>query len=201
MDLYFSPRCGNSKRVLFAIEELGLDVERRPIDLRRGEHKTPAYLAMNPAGKVPLLVDGELLLWESNAILLYLAEQRPDRGLLPEGANARAEVYKWLFFLAYEIAKPAFQYFFHQARIGPTVDAHDLEAAGKSLQAAMPVIEQQLTNRSFLLDAFSLADVAYAPSMSILKIAGFDLAAWPHLAAWSDALLARPAWQTISAAA
>src|SRR5262245_20107489 len=111
MDLYFSPHCGHSKRVLFTVAELGIDLDRHPLDLGRGEHRLPSYLALNPNGKVPALVDGDLVLWESSAIVLYLAEQRPERGLVPANAGARAELNKWLFFLACEVSQPAYRYF------------------------------------------------------------------------------------------
>jgi glutathione S-transferase len=190
MDLYFSPRCGNSKRVLFAIGELGIDVATHPVDLSRGEQRAPAYLAINPMGKVPALVDGDLVLWESNAIALYLAEQRPERGLVPAPAGARAELYKWLFFLAYEVSQPAYRFF-------SSKDPAERDAAAEPLRTVFPILERQLADRDHLLGAFSLADIAYAPSMWILKVARFDLSAWPRVAQWAARVHDRPAWRAL----
>jgi glutathione S-transferase len=188
MDLYFSPRCGNSKRVQFAIGELGIDVAMHLVDLTRGEHRAPAYLALNPVGKVPALVDGDRVLWESNAIALYLAEQRPERGLVPASTGARAELYKWLFFLAYEVSQPAFRFF----------SSKD-PGASEHLRATVPILEQQLADRDHLLGAFSLADIAYAPSLWILQAAGFELP--PGVARWAARVHDRPAWRAVSSAA
>jgi glutathione S-transferase len=190
MDLYFSPQCGNSKRVLFAIGELGLDVAKHSLDLRRGEHRSPEYLALNPLGKVPALVDGDRVLWESNAIALYLAERRPECGLVPATAGERAELHKWLFFLAYEVAWPAFRYFF-------APDERDTSA--ERLRTALPVLEQQLAERDYLLGSFSLADIAYAPSMALLSVASFDQSPWPRVSQWAGRVHDRPAWRAANA--
>jgi glutathione S-transferase len=189
MDLYFSPRCGNSKRVQFAIGELGIDVAMHLVDLTRGEHRAPAYLALNPMGKVPALVDGDRVLWESNAIALYLAEQRPERGLVPASSGARAELYKWLFFLAYEVSQPAYRFF-------SSKDPGVRDPAAEQLRTVMPILEQQLADRDHLLGAFSLADIAYAPSLWILKAAGFELS--PRVAQWAARVHDRPAWRALS---
>jgi len=204
MDLYFSQQCGNSKRVRFAIAELGIEVREHALDLRRGEHRSPEYLTLNPMGKVPTLVDGDRVLWESNAIALYLAEQRPERALVPSSPGERAELHKWLFFLAYEVAWPAFRYFFNTklfAAAGGVADPRERETSAERLHGALPVLEQQLANREHLLGAFSLADIAYAPSMSVLAASGFELTPWPGVARWAARVHARPAWRVVNSAA
>ena len=188
MDLYHSPICGHSLRVRFAIAELGLDVTEHSLDLPRGEHKAPAYLAVNPLGKVPALVDGALVLWESSAIALYLAERVPERGLVPTTPEERAQLHKWLFFLANEVGKSAFEYAFVAAA---------KEAAAAQLAIAMAVLEQALGGRDHLLGDFSLADVAYAPPLALLARNGYPLP--PRVAAWAARVHARPAWQRVSA--
>src|SRR5215470_7282914 len=97
MKLYFFPS-PNPQKVRFALNELGLECETVPIDLTKGEHRRPEFLLLNPAGRVPVLVDGDLALSESHAILTYLGEKTGR--LWPATAAGRAEALQWLFFLA-----------------------------------------------------------------------------------------------------
>jgi glutathione S-transferase len=188
MELYYSTQCGNSKRVLFTIAELDAPVAKHALDLARRENRSAEYLAINPLGKVPSLIDGSLVLWESNAIALYLAEKFPNKKLVPDSLEGRAELNRWLFFLAYEVAQPARDYFF--TKRGP--QPGESGPSEQKIVAALPPLEARLEGRSYLLDDFSFADIAYAPSLANLKAVGFDLP--PRVAAWASAVLARPAW-------
>src|SRR5919206_5170440 len=98
MDFYFGRMSGNSARAAFGLVEAGASFEPHLLDIARGDNKAAAYLAVNPMGKIPALVDGELRLWESNAINWYVAEKFPSAGLVPASAEARASVLRWLFF-------------------------------------------------------------------------------------------------------
>ena len=83
MDFYYGRFSGNSSRALFALHEAGASFRGHLLDTQRGENRSPEYLAINPMGKIPSLVDGSLKLWESNAINCYLAERFPKAKLLP----------------------------------------------------------------------------------------------------------------------
>jgi glutathione S-transferase len=190
MELYYSNQCGNSKRVLFTIAELDAPVGKHALDIARHENRSAGYLAINPLGKVPSLVDGSLVLWESNAIALYLAEKFPRKRLVPDSPEGRAELNRWLFFLAYEVARPAWDYFFAKRSSPPG----EFGSSEQKIVAAFGPLEARLDRRDYLLDEFSLADIAYAPSLANLGAVGFDLSRWPNIAAWSAAVLARPAW-------
>ena len=95
MKLYHFPS-PNPQKVTFALKELGLDCEIVPVDLAKGEHRQPAFLALNPFGRAPVLVDGDLTLPESHAILAYLGEKTGR--LWPTSAAGRAEALRWMFF-------------------------------------------------------------------------------------------------------
>jgi glutathione S-transferase len=95
-----------SVRVLWTLRELDVEFEFLSVDPTKGELRRPEFLAVNPAGKLPVLVDGDSILTESVAIVLYLAEKYPEKGLLPSGLQARAEVYRWLLFSATELEQP-----------------------------------------------------------------------------------------------
>src|SRR5262245_50218733 len=105
MRLYeFGPT--RSIRARWTLQELGVDFESVTVDLTRGEHRRPEFLGINPAGKVPVLVDGDFVLTESVAIVLYLADKYPESGLLPSDPERRAEVNRWLLFAATELEQP-----------------------------------------------------------------------------------------------
>ena len=199
MDLYFGRVSGNSARAAFGLEEIGAPFQPRQLDTRAGENRTPAYLAINPMGKIPALVDGALKLWESNAINLYAAEKFPQKGLLPSTPAARAQVQRWLFFQAAHVSVACVPLFratnkrvqdFWQTK----GDAQPAEAARKELARYMQVLDAALADRDWLEGSFSLADVAYAPHLWLVVEGGYDLAPYPKARDWLERLLARPAW-------
>src|SRR5437773_7443495 len=105
MRLYeFAPT--RSIRVRWTLQELGVDFEAVTVNLVAGEHRRPAFLKLNPAGRVPVLVDDDLVLTESVAIVLYLAEKYSDKGLIPIDLKERAQVNRWLLFAATELEQP-----------------------------------------------------------------------------------------------
>jgi glutathione S-transferase len=105
MKLYGFPPT-RSIRVLWTLRELGAEFEFVNVNLMAGEHRGPDFLALNPAGKLPVLVDGDFVLTESVAIVIYLAEKYADKELLPAKLEARAQVNHWLLFTATELEQP-----------------------------------------------------------------------------------------------
>ena len=100
----FSPT--RSIRVRWTLQELEVDFEAATVNLLAGEHRQPAFLAINPAGKIPALVDGDLVLTESVAIAVYLADKYPDKKLVPADLEQRAQLNRWLLFTATELEQP-----------------------------------------------------------------------------------------------
>jgi glutathione S-transferase len=114
MKLYeFAP--ARSIRVRWVLQELGVDFEAIEVNMLAGEHRKPEFLAVNPAGKLPVLVDGDLTLTESVAIALYLCEKYPQNSFLPTDLGSRAQVYRWLFFAATELEQPLWRLSRHTA--------------------------------------------------------------------------------------
>src|SRR5215472_15273137 len=97
MKLYMNPMSPNVRRVRLTVAALGLELEEKKLDFAKGEHKNPEYLALNPNGAVPTLVDGDFVLTESRAIMQYLASMKLESGLLPRDEKARADVTRWQF--------------------------------------------------------------------------------------------------------
>jgi glutathione S-transferase len=200
MDLYYGRMSGNSARSVFALYESGAQFTPRLLDTRSGENRIADYLAVNPMGKIPALVDGSFRLWESNAINWYVAEKHPAAGLLPATAEGRAAVLRWLFFQAAHVTPACGPIFFATNRRMQefwknTGNAQAAEAARKELARWLPVLEGALAGREWLEGAFSLADVAYTPHLWLIVEGGFDLAPYPAVRGWLDRLLARPAWR------
>src|SRR5437016_7615576 len=105
MRLYeFGPT--RSIRARWTLQELGVEFEPITVNLVAGEHRRPEFLKLNPAAKLPVLVDGDLVLTESVAIVLYLAEKYPEKSFLPAGLVQRADAYRWLLFAATELEQP-----------------------------------------------------------------------------------------------
>src|SRR3954467_7896731 len=114
MKLYgFGPT--RSLRALWSLRELGVDFEFEVVNLRAGDHQRPEFLRLNPAGKVPVLVDGDVVISESAAIVLYLAEKYPEKKLLPSDLTTRAQVYRWVMFAMTELEPPLWRITRHTA--------------------------------------------------------------------------------------
>ncbi|HTV20503.1 MAG TPA: glutathione S-transferase family protein [Polyangiaceae bacterium] len=200
MDFYFGKNSGNSARAAFALYEAGAAFTPHALNLPGGDGAAPGYRALNPLGKVPALVDGEVALWESNAINWYVAEKHPEAELLRPTAGGRASLQRWLFFQAAHVTPAAMAVnrelnARHRAfwRLEP--DPAAAEAGRRELARYLPVLEQALTDGEWLEERFSLADIAYAPHLAFLVESGFDFGSTPRVGAWLHRLLSRPAWQ------
>ncbi len=195
MKLYHFPS-PNPQKVTFALKELGLDCELVPVDLSKGAQQQPEFLAVNPFGRVPVLVDGDLRLPESHAILAYLGEKT---GLLwPASAAGRANALKWLFFLSQHIMPPAGEVALRiRAKVlGIPLDEAIVARGEKAMPTALAIVEDQLTKTRWLVGAeFSLVDCAYCPVLNVVEKAGFSLAGFPKTNAYLVSCRARPAWQ------
>ena len=95
MKLYCFPPSSNSRKVLAVVRQLGIDVETEIVDLSAGAQRRPEYLAIEPSGRTPALVDGDFRLGESNAIMQYLAATAPQNGLWPRDERMRADISRW----------------------------------------------------------------------------------------------------------
>lgn len=197
MELYTSPISPMSKRVRITAAELGIPLDLKNLNFAAEENRTPQYLALNPMGKIPTLTDGDLALWESAAIMCYLARQKGG-AVCPEDAKGEAEMLRWLFFCSCHI-DPYFTTLvlerFIKGRQGAPEDEAQTKAAEKWLARFLPVLEQQLARQSHVAGAFSLADIALGCTIELSPMLRYDLAPYPNLRAWLERLQARPTWQ------
>jgi GSH-dependent disulfide-bond oxidoreductase len=183
----------NSIKVPIALEELGLDYTLHGINVRNGEQKTPEFVALNPNGKVPVLVDGDLVLTESAAILIYLAEKTGR--LLPSSGGGRARVFEQLFFHASGLS-PAFGQsgFFQRSAAEPQPIA--IERFSSEARRTVSVLDGVLATRRFAAgDEFTIADIAHFGWLWRREFAGVGLEDAPNVARWYAEVEARPAVQ------
>jgi GST-like protein len=187
----------NSLKVPIALEEMGLTYELKPINVRKGEQKEATFIALNPNGKVPVLVedvDGDrFVLTESAAILVYLAEKIGK--LLPESAIARARVFEQLFFHASGLS-PAFGNagFFKRSSPEPQPVA-EARFAGEA-ERILGLLDAKLADQAFAAGHdFTIADIAHFGWLWRRQFAGLSLDGRPNLSRWYDDVAARPAVQ------
>ena len=194
MQLYHFPS-PNPQKVTFALLELGLECEKIPVDLSKGEQRQPGFAAVNPFGRVPVLVDGNLTLSESHAILAYLGEKTGR--LWPDSPAERAEALRWLFFLSQHIVPHVGEVALRiRAKVlGIPLDEATVARGEKALPPSLAAVEDHLGKHKWLLgDEFSLVDCAYCPILNVAEKAGFSLGDFPRVKAYLDACRARPAW-------
>ena len=188
--LYDSAISGNSYKVRLVAAHLGIPLDVVPVDILRGESRTPAFLARNPNGRTPVVDDDGFVLAESNAILAYLA--RGTR-LLPEDRQRWALVFQWLFFEQYShepfIATSRF-WLLHKPA-GPERDAV-LATRRDGGWAALRVMEQHLARQPFFVGDYSIADVALFAYTHVSHEGGFPLDALPAVRAWLERVRAQP---------
>ena len=164
--------------VQWYLEELGVPYEFVMLDLSAGEHRQPAYLAINPIGKVPAIVDGDFQLWESGAILFYLAQKY---GKIPSSPEEQAKINQWILF--------------GNATLGPGIFVE--ASREREMPKLMTPLNQILEKQPFLLgDEFSVVDVAVGSILGYIPIMlKLDLSAYPAVVDYIKRLSERPAFQ------
>jgi len=188
----------NGRKVYMALEEVKATYEIAVVDLMKGGQKNPDYLKLNPNGKVPTLVDDGLVMWESVAILLYLAEKFPAAALLPSAAQERARAFQWLVWQPTTFGAPA-SALFRQLRFTPE-DKRDqkvIEQARADISKNNEILAGGLQGRDYLAGTFSVADIAFLPYLHAL--AGLGEALPAAIDAYYKRLASRPSWGKVVA--
>lgn len=190
LKLYRHPLSGHSHRAQLALSLMGLPHELIDVDLMKGAHKAPDFVKLSPFGQVPVLDDAGATIFDSNAILVYLATRYDaDRRWLPRDPKGQADVQAWLSVAASQIAfGPA------MARLitvfGATYSPD--EVIGRA-HALLKVMDAQLASRAFLVgNAATLADIAGYSYISAVPEGNVDLAAYPNVRAWLGRVEALP---------
>ncbi|MBM4201064.1 MAG: glutathione S-transferase [Gammaproteobacteria bacterium] len=181
IELYEFPLSGNCHKVRLMLSLLSLDYRSVPVSGAEREHQQARFLALNPFGQVPVLVDSGLVVRDSQAILVYLARRYGGPTWWPDDARELAAVASWLFTAANEIARGPNAARLHR-KFGKPLD---YETALAVAAEVMGIIEVQLQERSWLaLDRVSIADIACYPYLALAAEGGIDLAPYPAMRNW-----------------
>jgi glutathione S-transferase len=173
MKLYeFAPT--RSIRARWTLQELEIDFDAVSVNLIAGEHRRPEFLAVNPAGKVPALVDGDMVVTESIAIVLHLAGKYPEKRLMPDKPDERAQALRWLLFTTTELEQPLWRMARHSF-IYPEEKRlpGDIVLAREEFAAMAGVLDRHMVNREFVVgDRVSVADFVLAYTLDWASIGG-----------------------------
>src|SRR3954452_2537903 len=194
LKIYGVPR-SRAFRTLWMAKELGLDYENVPIDMGKGETRTPDYLRINPNGHIPAIDDDGFILWESMAINLYLAKKYSPASLYPALPEDEARAWQWSFWAMTEVERPVLTALFHRAMLPEDKrDAAAADAAEKSLAQPLRVLDGALGRSANLLGSeFTVADLNVAAILAWARPAQIDMAPFPKTAEWLKNCVERPA--------
>ncbi|HEU4581977.1 MAG TPA: glutathione S-transferase family protein [Polyangiaceae bacterium] len=198
MDFYTNPLSPNCRKVDAVAKQLGIPLNEKQVDVLKGGTKTPEYLALNPNGLVPTLVDGDVVLWESNAIMCYVAS-KTDNELWPKTTH-RYEIMKWQ---AWELAHfgAAARALVFQRLLKPMLfhtepDAARVEEAETNFKRFAAVLDGALAGKRFLVNnQLTLADFCVAAPLTYVAQAKLPLAGFKNAERWLAALDEQPGWR------
>ncbi len=199
MKLYGFPASPNTWKVRALASYLKVPLDFELVDLTKGGQRAPAYLAMNPTGRTPTLVDGDFKLWESNAILQYIAS-KTKTSLWPDDPRLRADITRWqcwqLGHWGAEACAPlTFQRLVKKfLNLGPPEEAVTSKAT-EAFNKEAKMLDEHLAKHKYLVgDTLTIADFAVAAAMMYAKQAEMPIAPYTHLRAWFERVTALPCW-------
>ena len=185
----------NGHKASVTLEELGLPYTVQPLNLRKGEQKQPEFLAINPNGRIPAIVDSEednFAVFESGAIMIYLAEKTGK--LLPSDMRGRSSVIQWLMFqmggLGPMMGQANVFYRYMPEKIQPAIDRYQNES-----KRLMTVLDSRLKDHEYLAGDYSIADIANFCWARTFNWSGVDISDLPNLQRWMDTIYKREAVQ------
>ena len=196
MRLYYF-ETSNPRKACAVARHLALDVEYVRVDLDKLENRDPAYLAVNPNGKVPTLVDGDLILWESDVIMCHMARS-VGSDLFPEDDRALM-IMNWLFWNATQFGRYASVFYSEVAiktrfNLGPP-DAAKVDAAVRPFRRFARVLDRHLSGRDYVVgSSVTVADFALASTLPDAEAARMPLREFDEIRRWHDGLMRLPAW-------
>ena len=205
MKLYQHPFSPNCQKVVALAHEVGTPLELALVEIFKGENRAPAMLAKNPNGKVPILEDGDFVLWESRAMLTYIAAKAGRADLAPTTPRERAEVDRWTAWQGAHfgpaIRKVAFERIVKKLVGRGAPDEAVVKAGMEEFAVTASVLEQSLGSNEYLCGRLTVADFDLAPYAALAASCGLDLGAYPKASAWLGRMLARDSMKKTMAVA
>ena len=205
MKLYQFPFSPNCQKVIAVAHEVGVSLELATVDLFKGEARTPAMLAKNPNGKLPILEDGDFVLWESTAMLPYIAAQAGRVDLAPTSPRERANVERWTAWQGAHfgpaIRKVAFERIVKKLGGLGAPDEAIVKQGSEEFAVAASVLDRSLGRQEYVCGRLSIADFALAPYAALCASCGLDFEPYPQASAWLARMTARDSMKKTLAAA
>jgi glutathione S-transferase len=197
--LYGSAK-SSAGRCIWALEEAGVPFTVKEVDMRNKEHKSAEFLKINPMGKIPALVDGDLNVFESMAINYYIADTY-KKDLLGSTPAQKALAMQWSFWASSELQPPVIEIFIQRFFMPEDKrDQNIIDNNLKKLPELLKVLDDSLANKKYLAgDVFTIGDINTASVMSICPAVGIDLSAYKNISLWTNAINDRPAFQKYQA--
>ena len=200
MKLYLHPNAPNCMKVVMTAAQLNISLESELVDLFQGAQHAPGYLAVNPNGTVPTLRDGDFVLWESNAIMQYVAAMRPANTLWPTNERHRADISRWQ---CWELAhwSPAVgtylrENMFKALKGQGDPDPEALRRGDEKYHPLASLLDRHLGSRDFLVgDGLTLADISVAAFLMYARPARVPLDDYQNIRSWLARLEALPSWK------
>ena len=192
----YGPKRGSAARCHVLAKEIGLEYEAISIDLGKGEQNSPEYLKLNPNGKVPSLVDGDFVLWESAAINNYLASRyKPE--LLGDSIEDKALIDQWSYWGMLEIQPHIHRIGFQKFRVPDDQrDENAIQEAVNALPGVLKILDEHLSDREYMLgDRFTLADINLGTVVMGTQRIEFDLSDYSNINRWMQMILKRPSFK------
>ena len=199
LTIYGAPNSRTS-RVLWLAKELGLPFEHVPVNNRNGDTRKSEHLKLNPNGHVPVIKDGDLILWESLAINNYLAKKHGGQ-LAPENLDEEAKLGMWSMWALTEMEPPGIQLLMHTLFLPEDKRSPQAVAQAKEqAKAPLGVLEAHLAQNEYVLgNRFTVADVNLASVVSTMPRVQYDMSGYPKVSAWLQKCNARPAAAAVRA--
>jgi glutathione S-transferase len=205
MKLYQFPLSPNCQKVVALAHEIGTKLEIVNLDVFKGGSRTPEMLARNPNGKIPVLEDGSFVLWESNAMLGYLAGKADRADLAPTTPRERADVDRWLMWQSAHfgpaVGKVAFEVVVKKLGGFGAPDEAMIRKGTEEFAMFAKALDASLANKEYLCGRLTIADFAVATYAALVESCGLDMTPFAHARAWRERMVARESLQKTFAAA
>jgi glutathione S-transferase len=201
MKLYHFPISPNSRRVVAVLQHLQLDCELAIVDLSKGEQMQPDFLKLNPNHMIPTLVDGDFVLWESNAIMQYLCSKVHNNTLYPADPRLQADINRWQFWQAAHWGSACSVFIFERVIkkvfMSAEADLAEVAKGEERFHRFAQVLEQHLKGRDWLVgDAVTLADFSVGSFLDLAEMAQYPMTPYTEIARWYRNVQQLPAWKS-----
>ncbi|CAG7856239.1 glutathione S-transferase [biofilm metagenome] len=201
MKLYHFPLSPNSRKVVAVLHHLKLDCDLEQVDLGKGAQLSAEFLKLNPNHMIPTLVDGDFVLWESNAILQYLCSKVPGNTLFPPNPRSQADINRWLFWQSSHFGSACglmvFEHVIKKVFMQQDAEMAEVAKGEERFHRFADVLEKHLESRDWLVgNELTLADFSVASFLALAEMAHYPMSPYVEVKRWYQSIEKLPAWQS-----